>query len=101
MIYKLVVPMVAEDVEEYRVLEWHGAPGQSFETGDLVVELETHKAVVEVRAGQPGVFRSNLIENGGWCRIKAPIGLFSDAQDEPLPEDVSEAVDLLVEFEVV
>ena len=65
MIYKISVPAVA-DVEEIRVLEWHGEPGHRFDSGDLVVELETHKAIVEVRAGQPGVLREVLWrpENG-------------------------------------
>lgn len=57
MIYLLAVPGPIEDVEEVRVLEWHGEPGHAFAAGDLIVELETHKALVEVRAGQPGVMR--------------------------------------------
>lgn len=54
MIYSLTLPMGIEDVEEVRVLEWHGEPGHQFQAGDLVVELETHKALIEVSAGQAG-----------------------------------------------
>ena len=100
MIYKLSVPMVADDVEEFRVLEWHGAVGDHFEPGALIVELETHKAVVEVRAGQAGIFRQLFAEDGGWCQIKVPLALFSDAEDEALPEAAEGAYDLIVEFDV-
>ena len=98
MIYKVTVPTVAEDVEEIRVLEWHGAPGRDFQTGDLVVELETHKALVEVRAGQPGFLRRVLCEEGEWAKLGVPLALFSDGASEALPEDANLASDLAVEF---
>ena len=37
MIYTLTVPGPIEDVEEVRVLEWHGQPGRAFAVGELVV----------------------------------------------------------------
>ncbi len=98
MIYKVTVPAVAEDVEEIRVLEWHGDAGQAFQPGDLVVELETHKALVEVRAGQQGVLRRVLCGEGQWAKVGIPLALFSDDTAEPLPEDANLANDLAVEF---
>ncbi len=98
LIYKVIVPDVGEDVEEIRVLEWHGSPGHRFAAGDLVVELETHKALVEMRAGQAGVLRQILFEPGDWARIGVPIALFSDDQNEPLPDSAVAAADLLVDF---
>src|ERR1019366_1375701 len=50
MLWKLVVPGPIEDVDELRILEWQGEIGRRFDKGALIVELETHKAVVEVRA---------------------------------------------------
>lgn len=98
MIYKISVPSIGEDVEEIRMLEWHGAPGHRFEPGDLIVEMETHKALVEMRAGQGGVLRRILFEAGDWARLGQPIALFSDRADEELGPDVDKAVDLAVDF---
>lgn len=100
MIYQLSVPAAVPGVEEIRILEWHGDPGTSFESGDLIVELETHKAVVEVRAGQAGVLRAILAEPGDWREIGVRLALFSDDAGEDLPDPESEAGDLLVEFDV-
>ncbi len=100
MIYKVVVPSVGEDVEEIRVLEWHGAAGTRFAADELIVELETHKALVEMRAGQAGVLRQIMFEAGDWASIGVPIAVFSDAEDEPIPEGSEAAADLLVEFVV-
>ena len=99
MFYKLSVPAVA-DVEEIRVLEWHGDVGHKFGAGDLVVELETHKAIVEVRAGQPGVLRKILSEAGNWQQIGLPLAVLSDDENETLPENLESASDLAVDFEI-
>ena len=99
MFYKISVPPVA-DVEEIRVLEWHGDPGHQFKAGDLVVELETHKAIVEVRAGQDGVLRKVLSDAGNWQQIGLPLAILSDGVTEALPEDLNAMADLAVEFEI-
>ena len=96
----LAVPGPIEDVEEVRVLEWHGEPGRVFTAGELVVEFETHKALVEVRAGQSGVLRKLLCEAGDWQAIGLPVALFSDAEDEPVPDETEGLAALTVDFEV-
>ena len=99
MMYKLSVPAAVPGVDEIRILEWHGEPGAVFEKGDLIVELETHKAVVEVRAGQAGILREVRAEPGDWRGIGLTLALFSDrAEEEFLTND--DAADLAVEFEV-
>jgi pyruvate/2-oxoglutarate dehydrogenase complex dihydrolipoamide acyltransferase (E2) component len=99
MIYKISVPSVA-DVEEIRVLEWHGSTGHHFDVGDLVVELETHKAIVEVRASQPGYLIAILSEAGNWQTIGLPLAILADEKSEVLPSDISGLTDLAVEFEI-
>ena len=101
MIYQLVVPGPVEDVEEVRILEWHGEPGSAFAPGDLIVELETHKALVEVRAGRASILRVILCVEGDWQRIGAPLAVLSDTPDEAVPADASEIDELAVSFEVV
>jgi pyruvate/2-oxoglutarate dehydrogenase complex dihydrolipoamide acyltransferase (E2) component len=97
MIYQLTVPAVA-DVEEIRVLEWHGEIGHRFHVGDLIVELETHKAIVEVRAGQPGIVRVVMLQAGDWQQIGEPLAIFSDHEEEEVSAEAASA--LAVEFQV-
>jgi pyruvate/2-oxoglutarate dehydrogenase complex dihydrolipoamide acyltransferase (E2) component len=100
MIYTLTVPGPIEDVEEVRVLEWHGGQGQAFASGELIVELETHKALVEVRAGQAGILREILVGEGGWRRIGEPLAVLSDDPAEALPASADDLQAWPVEFEV-
>ena len=100
MIYMLAIPGPIEDVRELRVLEWHRATGQVVQADDLVVELETHKAIVEIRAGQKGILREILVADGGWCAIGQPLALLSDDADETLPADTKAANLMAITFEV-
>lgn len=100
MIYKIVVPKVGEDIEEIRVLEWHGEPGHRFDVGELIVELETHKALVEVRSHQAGWLRAILANVGTWVRLETPIALISDAVGETLPDDPAQAAIFALDFSV-
>ncbi len=100
MIYALTVPGAIEDVNEVRVLEWHGQPGHLFAAGELVVELETHKALVEVRAGHAGVLRQILTPEGDWQAVGSALAILSDEPSEPLPESAGDLAAMAVEFEI-
>ena len=100
MIFTLSLPGPIEDVEEVRVLEWHGQVGRAFQAGELMVELETDKALVEVRAGQPGVLRAIFCAEGDWQALGKPLALLSEAPDEPLPDTAEGLAALDVHFEV-
>jgi len=90
MIYRLTIPTTFEGNDAVRVLEWHGAPGDAFAADALLVELETHKALVEVRAGQAGVLRARRFAEGEWCPLGAVLALFSDDADEAIEEAMAE-----------
>ncbi len=101
MIYRLVVPGPIEDVEEIRVLEWHRREGTFADAQSLLVELETHKSVVEVRPTRGVVLRRILCSEGAWQAIGQVLALLTDAPDEPLPEAIDAAWPTLdVEFAV-
>lgn len=101
MIQQLRVPGPIADVEEVRVLQWHAAPGERVETDALVVELETHKAVIEVRAAHPAVLRRIICAEGAWQAVGAPLALLSSDAEEPLPDDAALVGDWPVAFEVI
>lgn len=101
MLYALTVPGAADDVSEVRVLEWHGKAGHAFAKGDLMVELETHKAVIEVRAGIDAILRRIVKEPGDWQQTGAQLAILSSAPDEPVPDDISSLAEIAALYEVV
>jgi pyruvate/2-oxoglutarate dehydrogenase complex dihydrolipoamide acyltransferase (E2) component len=102
MVYQIRLPGPIEHVEEYCVLEWHRAENQSFAVGDLLVEIETQKSIVEVRAAAVGVLRRILCKVGQWQELGNPIALVSESADEPVPETVASGMPSLdLEFDVI
>lgn len=57
---KIVVPILGESVSKATVAKWHKKVGESFNTDDLLVELETEKVTLEVNALSAGTL--TLIE---------------------------------------
>jgi pyruvate/2-oxoglutarate dehydrogenase complex dihydrolipoamide acyltransferase (E2) component len=101
VIYKLIVPGPIEDVEEIRVLEWHRRVGMAVEAGDLLVELETNKAIVEIRPTHKGFLRQLLVSEGEWQALGSVLALYSETPDEPLPDGLENVGILPVEFTIV
>jgi len=84
MIYELRVPTTFEDNKAVRLLEWHGTPGTHFAAGALIVEVETHKALVEIRGEQAGFLRECRVAEGEWCPLGEVLAVLSDTADEAL-----------------
>jgi pyruvate/2-oxoglutarate dehydrogenase complex dihydrolipoamide acyltransferase (E2) component len=100
MIYRLVVPDTIEDMDSVRVLEWHKAPGQPLAAGELLVELETHKALIEVRAAQSAILRTILCAEGEWCPLGGPLALLGDDEAEPLPTEDARYAPWMADFSI-
>ena len=86
MNYILSIPGSADDFNELRVLQWHATPGDQLELNQLLVELETHKAIVEVRSAQIATMRQLLCAEGEWGSPGRPLAILSDTPDEALNE---------------
>ena len=60
----IVVPQLGESVVEARVVRWHKRQGDPVQVGEPLVELETEKVDLEVRADEAGVI-SSIAKNEG------------------------------------
>ena len=100
MVYALLVPGPINDMVDVRILQWHREEGAPVSTGDLILELETTKAVVEIRAAQNGILRRQLCAAGEWRRMGNPLALLSDDSDTPLPQTASGLPEWQAEFQL-
>ncbi len=58
------VPDLPESVADATVGNWHKHPGEQVEVGELLVEIETDKVVLEVPAPESGVLEEIMFERG-------------------------------------
>lgn len=87
----LTLPRLGETMEEARVTDWLKAPGEAFRRGDVLLEVETDKTVVEVPALQDGVLIAHLVAPGEMVALDQPIaqvsGAASSTAPSPLPAE--------------
>jgi pyruvate dehydrogenase E2 component (dihydrolipoamide acetyltransferase) len=73
----LTLPRLGETMEEARVVDWLVAPGAAYSRGDVLMEVETDKTVVEVPALTDGVLVAALVAPGDTVALGQP---FAEAE---------------------
>lgn len=69
----LRMPRLGETMEQGQIVSWLIKPGQKFERGQALVELETDKTIVELPALGAGVLTEILVPEGKTVRVSEPI----------------------------
>ena len=69
----LTLPRLGETMEEGTVLAWSKISGEEYDRGDILLELETDKMVVEVPALEDGKILEILADEGAVVDIGEPI----------------------------
>ncbi len=62
--HDIKVPPMGESITEATVADWHVQPGQGFDSGDILVELETDKVTMEVPAPVAGTLKEIKKDSG-------------------------------------
>ncbi len=83
---EITLPRLGETMEEARVTDWLVAPGDSFARGDILMEVETDKTVVEVPALVAGRMVDHLAEVGDQVEIGQPIARIETEGAGTIPE---------------
>src|SRR6202007_425254 len=79
------MPRLSDTMEEGAISTWHKQPGDTVAVGDVLVEIETDKAVMEYEAYQAGTLAEILVPEGRNADIGAPIALLDDGTGGPAP----------------
>ncbi len=69
----LTLPRLGETMEEAKVVAWLVAPGAAFRRGEVLLEVETDKTVVEVPALTDGILTGQLVAPGDIVALNQPI----------------------------
>ena len=82
MATKVVMAQLSPTMEEGRLVEWKVAEGDQVEAGDIVAEVETDKANMDIEAMNGGVVRALLASEGDVVPVGALIGVIADADED-------------------
>ena len=119
MVKEFKLPDVGEGLTEADIVAWHVKPGDLVEDGQIIVEIETAKAVVELPCPWDGTVARLLAEEGQTVEVGVPIiavevgtsdsaeraevaapASAESASDDEAPEEESGAHSILVGYGV-
>ncbi|MGH2601211.1 MAG: dihydrolipoamide acetyltransferase family protein [Dehalococcoidia bacterium] len=80
---EVTMPRLSDTMEEGSVQRWLKQPGDTVETGDIIAEIETDKAVMELEAYESGTLQQILVPEGEVVPIGRPIAMIGDGPAAP------------------
>jgi pyruvate dehydrogenase E2 component (dihydrolipoamide acetyltransferase) len=82
MITKVFMPKLSDAMETGKVIQWLKKEGDPVKGGDIIVEIETDKANVEIEAFGAGVLRKIVVGEGGQVPVGELIGVIADPAED-------------------
>jgi pyruvate dehydrogenase E2 component (dihydrolipoyllysine-residue acetyltransferase) len=102
MATEITMPKLSDTMEEGTILKWHVAEGDRVARGDIIAEVETDKAAMEMEAFEDGTVTALKVEEGETVAVGTVIAVLDEEpaaeggkkkskQLEPEPETASAA----------
>jgi pyruvate dehydrogenase E2 component (dihydrolipoamide acetyltransferase) len=82
---RVVMPKLTDTMEEGVVVKWKKQEGEAVAAGDVLAEIETDKAVMDLEAFASGVLRRVLAAEGETVKAGALIGVIGEPDEDIAP----------------
>ena len=86
MAIQIEMPKLSDTMTEGTLIKWHKKVGDSVEIGDILAEVETDKATMEMEAFDEGTISQILVQEGDKAAIGAVLALLDGDEASPAPE---------------
>ena len=83
MAFEVTMPQMGADMTEGTLLKWLKNVGDVIARGDILAEIETDKATVELEAFEGGTFLKQVVSEGDVVPVGDIIALLGDASEKP------------------
>src|SRR5438128_8164070 len=89
----ILMPALSPTMEEGELAKWLKKVGDSVKAGDVIAEIETDKATMEVEAVDEGKLTQILVPEGAEnVKVNTPIaGILGEGEEPPAPANKAEA----------
>ena len=90
MAVTIEMPKLSDTMTEGTVVSWLKAEGDPIVMGDIIAEIETDKATMEMEAFDDGTLAKILVSAGGKAPVNAPIAILAE-EDESVEDAIASA----------
>ncbi len=91
MAIEIKIPIPDQTTEEVRIVAWTKAVGDTVKKGELVLEIETDKAVMEVESIGDGVLLKQLASADDMVPVGQVVGFIGEAGEEVAADETEPA----------
>jgi len=74
----IVMPKAGQSMEEGTLVKWHVQPGASIQKGQVIFEIETDKATMDVEATDSGRLSRIVLAEGQITKVLEPVAYLAD-----------------------
>jgi pyruvate dehydrogenase E2 component (dihydrolipoamide acetyltransferase) len=82
MATKVVMEALSPTMEEGRLVEWKKQEGEPVTVGDVLAEVETDKAVMELVARAGGTLLKHIVEAGATVPVSEPVAVIGEPGED-------------------
>jgi pyruvate dehydrogenase E2 component (dihydrolipoamide acetyltransferase) len=82
MITKVHMEALSPTMEEGQLIKWHKGEGDAVSNGDVLAEIETDKATMELVARGDGILRRVILGEGGTAPVGEVIAVIAGADED-------------------
>lgn len=79
----ITMPKLSDTMLEGTLIKWHKKPGDKISIGDVIAEVETDKATMEMEAFDEGVIADIVVKEGGVVKVGEPIAMLDGGAAAP------------------
>lgn len=89
---QITMPKLSDTMLEGTLVKWHKKIGDKISLGDVVADIETDKATMEMEAFDEGILTDLLIPEGGVVKVGDPIATLDGGSTESAKKPTADAV---------
>ena len=82
MVTKVHMEALSPTMEEGQLVQWLKSEGEEVSSGDILAEIETDKATMELVARGDGILRKIFLDAGGVSAVGSVIGVIASADED-------------------
>src|SRR6202050_5632683 len=81
----ILMPLLSPSMTEGTLVKWIKKEGDAVKSGDILAEVETDKATMDLEAFDSGILRKILVSEGAKVPVQSRIGIIG-TKDEKIDE---------------
>ena len=90
---KLTMPRLSDTMEQGTIIKWNVKEGDALMSGDVVADIETDKATMEMQVFDDGVMAKIVIEEGKQVPVGTLIAVVAAEGEDPDALKIQELTD--------